>query len=142
MNYIIVINNLLNKWNNDIDMSLYEFITTYRISKEEIEILKREYENDKIIILFLNRLIRYVDDNLFITEYILSDSIYTSEFIKEKYKYFYDNNRLYPYGIDMIRKMIRKLSQDNINKLTKYVDGYTIYYKERKKEEKVKINRF
>ena len=139
MKHITTILSILNKYNNDIDKSLYCFITTQEITKEELIILSNTYINNKSFNELKDYIIRYYDDSLFVNYYLLTDNKYKQLLIEEKYRNAYGNNRLFPYGIEYIRTLLMNVKGETKDILEDYVNGYTEYYKFRKKEEKKKI---
>ena len=141
MNSITTILSFIKQCNNNIDEALYYYIKTQDITLEDINLIK-DYDMDDIYFIeFKNNLIRFLDDNLFITEYLLSSKPHIEVYIKKKYDLSYSNNRKYPYGVEFARKLSYSLLGKSRYILEDYINGYTKYYKNRKKEEKVKIKK-
>ena len=139
MSYITTILSILNRYHNDIDNSLYCFITTQEITKEELIVLKNIELDNNYFIKLRDSIIRYYDDRLFVNYYLIPDYKYKKLLVEEKYRYSYSNNRLYPYGTEYIRTLLMNIEGNTKDILEQYINGYTDYYKDRKKYEKIKI---
>jgi len=137
MNCITVILSFINNCDN-IDEALYYYIETQDITLEDISMIQSYNMDDIKFIEFKKNLMRFMDDNLFITEFLLIHKPHIDVYIKKKYEISYSNGRKYPYGIDYARKLIRCLKGRDKCILEEYIEGYIIYYKNRKREEKVK----
>ncbi len=137
MNYTRIIIKLINKYNNDIDLALLNFIYMFDLSIEEINKIRNKNISKELDI-FLLKLARYKDDNLFLTEYVLGDNKYRLQYIVAKYEYLYNNKIIDPYTSVRVSKLFRILPKHETVKLTEYINGYKPLNDRLKKEKKLK----
>ncbi len=138
MNSITTILSFIKICDYNVDKALYEYIKTQNITLEEFNIINKFNMDDKYFIEFKNKLRRFIDDNLFITDYLLAHNPNIDEYIEKKYEISYSNGRKFPYGIEYARKLSHTILGRDKDIIEQYINGYIIYYKNRKREEKVK----
>lgn len=138
MNSITTILSFIKICDYNVDKALYEYIKTQNITLEEFNIINKFNMDDKYFIEFKNKLRRFIDDNLFITDYLLAHNPNIDEYIKKKYEMSYSKNRKFPYGIEYARKLSHTILGRDKDIIEQYINGYYKYYKNRKQQEKVK----